>query len=72
MTISLFIFCFIFTLWIASAIYIISFPFCRMYFGRLKWRVVYPCGGRSILMSYSMAKNYAEIFDGKVVKDDNT
>lgn len=29
-----------------------------------EWRVIYPCGGVSVLMSYSRAKNYAAIFKG--------
>lgn len=31
-----------------------------------KWRVIYPCGGISMLMSYSTAKDYAAIFNGNV------
>lgn len=34
-----------------------------------KYRVQYSCGRKSVKMDYETAKDYAEMFNGKVVKD---
>jgi hypothetical protein len=34
------------------------------------WRVLYPDGNRTTRMFYREAKNYAEIFGGKVIHDE--
>lgn len=55
----------------------VSFLLMDWHLGRLKWRVKYPPdawhnfkGGYSVRMSWWVAKDYAKIFGGEVVRAD--